>query len=645
MSNVRWNFALNSTNDLEGTNNAAITLFKGAGVIVSLAREVCQNSLDAKNRSLSDTPVKVKYSLAMLDRDQYPMFRELKEVIHNSYNYWSNSDLRTDSIMQSLAVYSNSLDHRKIPVLVMSDYNTTGLDKKYFNLLVNTNGISIKQNRNSGGSYGIGKAAPFAASGLNTVFYNTLSTDGWRALEGVAHMVSSQREYKGEMMPTSATGKYCNMVNDLKGLEIRPEDNCSLTSAEIFRRETPGTDVAVIGFKTEQYENWEDDLAIALISNFILAIKDGKLEVEIESEQKNLLISKNTLEDYLYRTYKDNPALNLTRQIYDTITKAEPRYVTIAEKDDLCIYVRYDDRYQQVLARFRSGMLINTQRSLPHYCVVAIVNDVGEMKLNETLKEAEPPLHNEWKSTHVDETHAQVRKDARTYIQRINKEIQNTLDEFDAADITDSVDAGIGNYLPDSSGAGSSESTDGLRTDVKISEILSHDGKVLYSNQYESAESSEGSETKLIAVQTGTKKHKTHRHKKIVVVNPDGEDTQQGVAPGQGKLRIASLNLSEHRIYNKVANKYCLYVNAPAQYDKVYIQFSAGRDDDKEDAINVKNVKLEGMPLIDVHGDKIGPISIKKGKNYLYVEFENHERMALIPAFTMEVTPNETQHD
>ena len=88
-------------------------------------------------------------------------------------------------------------------------------------------------------------------------------------------------------------------------------------------------------------------------------------------------------------------------------------------------------------------------------------------------------------------------------------------------------------------------------------------------------------------------------------------------------------------------NKYHMFINAPKGYDRVYIQFYAGRDDDKQDAVSIKNVKVDGMPLMEVHGEKIGPIPIKEGRNNLYIEFENNEIMAVIPVFTMEVTSDE----
>lgn len=652
MGKVCWNFPLLGTGSLSGSNDAAITMFKGSGIMDGLAREVCQNSLDARDSNVSDEePVKVKFKLFELERDHFPMFEEFEQALKGAYDYWNNSPVRTQKIIDFLDMISKYLSMDKIPILIMSDYNTIGLngvnsasgETSYWELLVNTEGISIKQNQNSAGSFGIGKNAPFAYSGLSTVFYNTLAKDGGRAFEGVTHLVTTQKEYKGNMRPTHPSGKYLFLEDEYTGRPILPEDKCSLAEVDEFNRTATGTDVAIFGFKAEEYEKWEEAVTIAVLKNFILAIKDGKLEVEIESPSKRYIVSKQYLEELLYRRFKDDVPLKWTRQIYETVTKTEPQNASIAEKDDLSIYVRYDDGYSAALSRFRStGMLINTTtESLPHYSVVIIVNDVGEMKLSRTLREAEPPQHTEWKAKNITDNR-KLHSLAAKYIRNITREVQKVLDEFERADITDRMDAGIGNYLPDASEGAFEEGTDGLRTDVKISEISSYEGRVFYNNQYESAVSNEGLETQKSGIKTGKKKRKKKRKNKIPVVTPT-EKGGKGVSPGAGKVKISSLSLSDHRIFYMAGNKYHMLINAPKDYDKVYIQFYAGRDDDKQDAISIKNVKVEGIPLMEVHGEKIGPVPIKEGSNDLYIEFENNEIMAIIPIFTMEVTSDEKQ--
>lgn len=648
MGKVCWDFPLLGTGNQSGNNIAAITMFKGAGVMDGLAREVCQNSLDAKDKTLGDNvPVKVKFELIEINKNDFSMFEGYKTALENSIAYWEVSPLRTDKIMEFLNNIQTALNSDTIPILVMSDYNTVGLNgvnategqKSYWDLLVNTEGISIKQDDNSAGSFGIGKNAPFAYSALNLVLYNTLAKDGGRAFEGVARLMTSQREYKGTMRPTQPIGKYLYLEDEYTGRPILPTDECAIANIEIFKRTEIGTDVAVVGFKKWDYDDWEEKMAFAIIKNFILSIFEGKLEVTIKSSIAHYEITKSKLEDLLYKRFKDEPQLKYTRQIYETITKGRLKKVKIAEKDDLSIYSLYEDSYIQSISRFRStGMLINTtNEGLPHFSVVVIVNDVGEMILSKTLREAEPPQHTEWKAKNITD-YKPLRNKAAKFIREIAKNVQETLDEYEKADITDRMDAGIGNYLPDSSDNSiSSEGNDGLQIDVKINEISSFDGRVFYNSNYESAENSRGKKINKNAVKTGKKKLKKKTNIKIPAVKP-GDESDKGVSSGDGKVKIAKVYIKKHRTFHLAGNKYRCYINSPASYEKVYIQYFAGREDDKQDPLIIDNYKLDGTATVHKRCEKLGPISLKAGSNTIYIEFQNKERMAIIPIFTMEVS-------
>ncbi len=654
MGEVCWDFPLLGTGNQSGNNIAAITMFKGSGLMDGLAREVCQNSLDARDKDLpSDQPVKVKFELVNIEKNHFSLFDGYEHALDSSISYWENSPLSTPKIMEFLQNVKKTLKDEQTPVLVMSDYNTVGLngvnaginEKSFWDLLVNTEGISIKQDDNSAGSFGIGKNAPFAYSALNLVFYNTLAKDGGRAFEGVTRLLTTQKKYKGTMRPTQPIGKYLYLEDEYTGRPILPGDNCDIANVDIFNRSKIGTDVAVFGFKKGDYPDWEKLTAVAVIKNFILAIMDGKLEVTIKSPSIEYEIRKDNVETLLLNDFADDPQLKYTRQAFETIHKGQLVTTQIAENGDLSIYVKYEDAYSASLSRFRStGMLINTTVNvLPHFSIVIVVNDVGEMDLSKTLREAEPPQHTEWKAKNITDNR-ELRKKAAQYIRNITREIQNVLNDFERAEITDKMDAGIGNYLPDASDASdSNEGNDGLKTDVKISEITSYEGRVFYNNQYESADSNTGKETSKSGVKTGKKKRKKKRDKKIPIVKPGGSNNR-GVSSGNGKVKMVSPIITEHRTYHLAASKYRCYINSPKDYDKVYIQYFAGRDDDKQDPLAVKNVKLENVPRMDVNGEKIGPISLKQGNNTLYVEFENDEIMAVIPVFTMEVA-NEKQSD
>ena len=61
MNTIKWDFPLLGTGNEQGYSNAGIETFKGTELIDNLAREICQNSLDAKQSV--DVPVIVSFSL------------------------------------------------------------------------------------------------------------------------------------------------------------------------------------------------------------------------------------------------------------------------------------------------------------------------------------------------------------------------------------------------------------------------------------------------------------------------------------------------------------------------------------------------------------------------------------------------------
>lgn len=649
MGRVCWNFPALGTNSLSGTNHAGIGMFKGSGDMDGLAREICQNSLDAKQQGdTGSEPVRVEFKLVELLKQDHEMFSEFEKVIDDSIDYWDGSPLKTPVIQGFLSKVKTALSATTVPTLVASDFNTTGLTGRatkdgeisYWDLLVNTEGISIKSNETSAGSFGIGKNAPFAYSSLNTVLYNTLAEDGFRAFEGVAHLVTTQREYNGRMILASDTGKYLYLEDEYTGQPILPEHHCSIAELDVFSRTEIGTDVAIVGFKLDDYPNWSRSLAVSVLKNFVLAIMGSKLEVQIDDQDNRYLVNAETLEDYLFNEFKSEVELRQTRQIFETIKYGDAYSERIVEDGDLTIYVRHDDSYVQSLSRFRStGMLINTTaESLPHYSVVIVVNDVGDRKLSKALREAEPPQHSEWRGKWVEDN--ALKQKVYRYLRTIADKVQQIIDEHDYGELETTLDSGVGAYLPDASGGFSgSGGADGLRTDVKIKSIETREGRVLYEGQYQTGASAFGKPIDNRGVKTGTRKRRKRTQQPITVVEPGGG--VPGVAAGTGKVAIKTPGFTDSRTFLLGGNKYKLFIESPRAYENVYVQFQAGREDDRSDAAPIKSVKVEGSPLKEVHGNRVGPLSIKEGENSVFLEFEEHGKLALTPSFSMEVRDEE----
>ena len=79
MGRVCWDFPLLGTGNEQGYSNAGIETFKGTELIDNLAREICQNSLDAKQSS--EQPVIVAFSLKEFEIEKYAALKSLKDHV------------------------------------------------------------------------------------------------------------------------------------------------------------------------------------------------------------------------------------------------------------------------------------------------------------------------------------------------------------------------------------------------------------------------------------------------------------------------------------------------------------------------------------------------------------------------------------
>lgn len=666
MRKIRWDFPILGSGSTEGLNKASLKMFDASGSMNSLAREICQNSLDAKDESLPENvPVKVKFKLSLLDTKSHKIFSDFKNIISGAKNYWKSSSYDTKEIMNFLDTADRYLKLDKIPVLTMSDFNTKGLNSpasdtpdnpSRFNALVNAEGISLKKDKDSSGSYGIGKNAPFVYSGLNMVVYSTLAKEGnWKGVEGVCHFVTTVRNHPTDptrTLKTRSTGKYLNIEDEYdEGCPILPTDNCDLFS--VFERTTPGTDVAIIGFKAEEYKRdddgsgWETLLTAAVIKNFIMAIFTGKLEVSIESPSvRTIVINKDTLHDLLYDRFKDKceldstkpDSLKLTKQIYETITQEKPVLKKIAEDDDLSIYMHKDEAYEGASFRFRNGMLIEQKKASPGYCIVASVNRIGARELTTTLKFAEPTTHDSWSITNIrdDDEHKELRQKADKYIKRIQRVVRELLKKAEEVEIAEHTDAGVGEYLPDVSKSSDGNGADELKTDLKINKIESNDGEVIYTRSTESASSSVGGKTDKKGGKAGEKKRKKRKQKKAIPVVTPGEGNTKGVSPGKGKVRVPVLDSSDKRIFFKNNGSYHMFIDSPDIYNKVYVSFYAYRDDERRDLLEVSSAEDQKGGKLPVSKGILGPIYLDKGPNGFDIKFVGNEVLAVIPEFRKE---------
>ena len=199
-----WTFAPNGDGEEHGFHNPGVETFKG-NLERYLAREALQNSLDA--RKDESKPVHVHFRLLQLARADIPGMDALATTFRQCGAHWSMNTKAQAFFNRALGLARE----RQIPCLQIGDTNTTGVpgsdndkDQGWFTL-VRSSGASAKGG-GEGGSFGLGKHAPFAASRLRTVFYSTLTDANTSAFQGVARLVTHMGTRKRLCQPTGFLG-------------------------------------------------------------------------------------------------------------------------------------------------------------------------------------------------------------------------------------------------------------------------------------------------------------------------------------------------------------------------------------------------------------------------------------------------------
>lgn len=434
---IGWNFPNSNFGTLNGIGEAGIETFKGTPY-KSLAREICQNSLDAKDGS--GRPVIVEFSCSQENPCSFHDYDTLSNAINSCLSFWKkNNNKKTVDFFDKAQKVA---EQKTISVLRISDFNTTGLtgsDKDYntpWQNLVKASGVSDKGD-DEGGSFGIGKSAPFACSNLRTVFYSTQDIHGLQASQGVARLVSFPVK-KGLIFQkdsediTTGIGYYGEKP---KNQPIR--ECCSFQSG--FMRTVPGTDVYILSFMDKK--GWEDEIIASVLDDFLISILYGTLEIhvgKVEISQKTL---GTVIEDYKEKAvYAYN--------YYRAMTSKESQVITTDFNGlgDIEIHILIQkDLHRRVLMGRSNGMKVFDQKNFPSAIQFAGVCILQGKDVNSFFREMENPQHNEWQP----ERHHRSSL-ARKYKKDLFQLIKGYVLEYGRKTTVDEIDAeGVGEYLPD----------------------------------------------------------------------------------------------------------------------------------------------------------------------------------------------------
>lgn len=389
-----WFFPSRGYGETEGFSNPGLEMFKGEP-IRAMAREICQNSLDAvrdKNK-----PVRVEFEKKFINpATNFPGIRDMREILIKCRNFWKEqNDTKT---LKFINEADREIREGGIFVLRVSDYNTTGLKGAYskeeitpWKSLVQGNAYSVKSTDNAAGSYGIGKAAPFVVSKLQTVFYRTYDENNDRAAQGVAHLVSFEDENMSrseEDKVRRSTGYYGDGKENKPFHVIKQLD-------EINKRDEYGTDLFIPAFAFASGKlEWKEEVIVEILDNFLYSIYSGKLEIKID----NIKLNKESLSTYIDKLMpKTKHAACFYEVIRDDNDKVIEETKKFYEWGKLRLRLLYNpDLNKQILIVRNSGMKIAKIAGLPKGISYTGFLEIKGDKLNAFFREMENPQHNAW---------------------------------------------------------------------------------------------------------------------------------------------------------------------------------------------------------------------------------------------------------
>ena len=636
MQTINWRFPPLSGGTRQGYTNNDIEAFKGEELMDNLAREVCQNSLDAKIPACT-APVKVVFELKHVPTAEYAVFGDYKECIDGCRRYWGDS--MDSKLARFLHDAEEMLSRDTIPVLVAGDYNTRGLSGSRtrkldtpWEALTGADGVSVKSTETSGGSYGIGKNAPFACSALSMVFYNTYAEDKEKAFIGVARMATILNKQNRE---TQRVGRYQKNDDDNeKWTPIFAEDADAFR--DLFLRNEQGSDVIVAGFNQEA--GWMDRIAKAAVKNFFVAISENKLIIELKENGRVRTIDAAHLTQVI-ADFAEDREMVITSQLYKAFTEPDKKeFLSVLEPNDAEVYIKADSSFARTIGHFRdTGMLIylKSRRIFQHYAAVFVVRGAA---LGELLRATEPARHNRWDATLItgsSDEEKRRKKLARESIRTIDDTILNLLkSQFEVA-TEDTVDAaGVGEYLPDELDGfgGAATGDDILKAKIKIGKVKTIEGRT--GTITVTAKKDEGAERKgEVHNDDDNPDPLPPKPRPPKPVEPDipTDDPKEGASQGKGTKTVTIPNLSAQRAFpiNSSMGLYKIVIKPTESYQNLFVSCSALGEDGKADALEMETFTYNGA-AVSIKDGKAGPIKVEAGVPAIFfVKFTSKEKMVL----------------
>lgn len=588
--------------DKVGVNDVGIGVFKKKPYI-GLTKEILQNSTDAPDLNLPDgTPVRVRFELVYIDRDDIPDVDRLNSVIHKCYEYYPNGDdgIKLKTIQDAADKYLSQPG--KVPVLKISDYNTTGLCGVLAEKGSNWSGLVRERsatNKTSGssGAFGVGKFAPYTFSSLRTVFYSTKTIDNETAFQGKALLTTFK---EGNTLKHNI-GLFANTTSENYDAVLSVDD-----IAPVFRRDELGTDIFVLGFEKDQ--DWMEQSAISVIEYFFYSIYKGKLEVEIAEGNKVISIAQSNLGDMIsdFERYcavhmKDDVTFQYTAPLYWKLLTGPHKVIkepfvfngTSMGNYELYLLTGDDVTEKKVLEMRQAGMKIREDSAfrIPiNFTGIFIatgegaVSDEPKDNISSFLRKCENQAHDDWAA---DEYREQKDK-AKGIINKIHAIILEAVKKEMPDFGKDSVDAfGLSEFLPNE------ESDDDKKEEKAFSDFrpLSFEIQSVKTGKHRR-------QADISMKKNGGAKRKEKDKEKEKEKDKDKEKKRRNNKQGNGTGKASEVYISKVKTpYDSISGEYQVTFTSDEAAEGLILGIKIGSDDDNMARAEISKATIDGKAL------------------------------------------------
>lgn len=346
----KWYFEPKTRGSTYGSSDASEEFFRNDSWDNAI-REMIQNSLDVPKSASKPINISIKLFKISTNDIQISKLRphfEQALAMAEKQGY-------SETTQRYLKDAIGTLSQKEMDVLAITDTGTTGLVGDAWKSLVHGEGITHKSGNVAGGSFGIGKNAPYPMSSIKTVFYHTKYKDSTGTVEKFIGRckLMTHPDPKNKSKSLNPNGFFCAGPEDE---DYAPIHDRNIPKNFRIGNKDGSTTIFIIGFDSKN--KWQKQAEQSVANNFFKAIMDKKLLVHIGNK---------TIDDEELERLLDTERLWNTDK---TLTKTSHYHRLVKHPD-------YEEVIEDSFGRFRLLFTINQDSDTNTPNCLAYINIKG----------------------------------------------------------------------------------------------------------------------------------------------------------------------------------------------------------------------------------------------------------------------------